>query len=47
MSEELENYIQNNVIKRTKELYDLVGKEKNKSTLENKTTLEKDRKSVV
>jgi hypothetical protein len=40
LSEELESYIQNNVIKRTKELYELVGKEKKTCEYERKTTLE-------
>jgi hypothetical protein len=40
MSEELENYIQNNVIKRTKELYNLVEKEKKTCEYERKSTLE-------
>jgi len=40
LSEELESYIQNNVISRTKELYNLVGEEKKKCEYERRSTLE-------
>jgi hypothetical protein len=40
MSEELQKYIENNIISRTKELYNLVGKEKKTCRYESKSTLD-------